>query len=173
MRKLLLPILIVAGLSACTDNASTEVTENSKIILKKHSVNDALIKSLPGFESLQIFPLISSDDQLAGSPNFVFGPQPDGAGIFKNPTGVGYVMLNNHEIAFSVSRVFLDETFKPTRGEYIVDAAGGNMRLCSATLATPQEHGFGPLFLTAGETNGESMIHGVDPNDCRNRHGQR
>lgn len=168
MKKLLFPIFIVAILASCTDNASTEVTENSKIILKKQSVNESLIKSLPGFESLEIYPLISSEDKLEGSPNFVFGPQPDGAGIFKNPSGSGYIMLNNHEIAFSVSRVFLDETFKPIKGEYIVDAAGGNMRLCSATLATPAEHGFGPLFLTAGETSGESMIHGIDPNGSVN-----
>jgi hypothetical protein len=163
MKRLFLSISLLAGLASCKSTDSIEVAENSQIVFKKHSVNDALIKSLAGFESLEIYPLISSDDKLEGSPNFVFGPQPDGAGIMKNPTGAGYIMLNNHEIAFSVSRVFLDETFKPTKGEYIVDAAGGNMRLCSATLATPEEHGFGPMFLTAGETNGESMVHGVDP----------
>jgi hypothetical protein len=168
MKRLFLPILILAGLSSCSDNVSSEVAENSQIVFKKHSVNDALIKSLPGFESLEVYPLISSDDKLEGSPNFVFGPQPDGAGIMKNPNGAGYIMLNNHEIAFSVSRVFLDETFKPTKGEYIVDAAGGSMRLCSATLATPAEHGFGPLFLTAGESNGESMVHGIEPNGSVN-----
>jgi hypothetical protein len=168
MKRLFLSILILAGLSSCNDNVSSEVTENSQIVFKKHSVNDALIKSLPGFESLEIYPLISSDDKLEGSPNFVFGTQPDGAGIMKNPNGAGYIMLNNHEIAFSVSRVFLDETFKPTKGEYIVDAAGGSMRLCSATLATPAEHGFGPLFLTAGESNGESMVHGIEPNGSVN-----
>jgi hypothetical protein len=40
--------------------------------------------------------------------------------------------------------------------------------LCSATLATPAEHGFGPLFLTAGESNGESMVHGIEPNGSVN-----
>jgi hypothetical protein len=36
-------------------------------------------------------------------------------------------------------------------------------RLCSATMATPEEHGFGPIFLTAGESGEESLVHGIDP----------
>jgi hypothetical protein len=71
--------------------------------------------------------------------------------------------VTNHEIARSVSRVFLDKTFKPVKGEYIVNGAGGLWRLCSATLATPQEHGFGPIYLTAGESGPESMVHAIDP----------
>ena len=163
MKKILLPILALAVMSSCSDNASKEVVENSPVVLKKYSVNDALMKALPGFETLEIYPLISSDDKLAESPNFVFGAQPDGASLIKNPTGTGYVLINNHEITQSVSRVFLDETFKPIKGEYIVDAAGGQTRLCSASMATFEEHGFGPLFLTAGESGAESMVHGINP----------
>lgn len=131
--------------------------------LVNRSVNPSLLKSMPGFEDLKITTLISSDDKLQNSPNFIYGAQPDGGAFVKNPNGEGYVMINNHEILFSVSRVYLDKDLKPVKGEYIVDAEGGQWRLCSATLATPEEHGFGPLFLTAGESNSESMTHAIDP----------
>ncbi|KQS34038.1 hypothetical protein [Dyadobacter sp. Leaf189] len=131
--------------------------------LVNRSVNPALIQSLPGFEDLKITTLISSDDQLPESPDFIYGAQPDGGAFMKNPNGEGFVMINNHEILFSVSRVYLDKELKPVKGEYIVDAEGGQWRLCSATMATPEEHGFGPLFLTAGESNSESMTHAIDP----------
>ncbi|WP_426492215.1 hypothetical protein [Hymenobacter sp. 102] len=160
-----LPALaLLALLSACNDSDSTnESTPTSEVQLKAHSVNPALVKPLSGFESLEILPLISSDDVLPESPNFIFGAQPDGSGLLKNPNGEGYILINNHEIMFSVSRVYLDKTFKPVKGEYLLDGDGGNFRLCSATLATPEEHGFGPTFLTAGETDGESMVHALDP----------
>ncbi len=163
MKKIILPFCLVATMFSCSDDAKKEVIEDSKVVLKNYSVNEALMKALPGFESLEITTLISSDDKLPETPNFVFGAQPDGASLIKNPAGSGYILINNHEITQSVSRVYLDETFKPTKGEYIVDAAGGVTRLCSATMATPQEHGFGPIFLTAGESGEESLVHGIDP----------
>jgi hypothetical protein len=155
----LLPLL--AACSKTTENT----TPASPIELKAHSVTPSLVKSLSGFENLQILPLISSDDVLTQSPGFVFGPQPDGAGLLKNPAAEGgFVLINNHEIAQSVSRVYLDKTFKPVKGEYILDYNGGTTRLCSATLATPEEHGFPvPTFLTAGESGAESMVHALDP----------
>jgi len=155
----LLPLL--AACSKTTENT----TPASPIELKAHSLTPALVKPLSGFENLQVLPLISSDDVLAQSPGFVFGPQPDGAGLLKNPAAEGgFVLINNHEISQSVSRVYLDKTFKPVKGEYILDYNGGTTRLCSATLATPEEHGFPvPTFLTAGESGAESMVHALDP----------
>ena len=158
-----LMILFLLGALALAGCRTENDTQPNLVQLQNHSVNPSLVKALPGFESLQIFPLISSDDKLAESPNFVFGAQPDGAGLMKDPAGKGYIMLNNHEITQAVSRVYLDETFKPTKGEYIVDATGGRWRLCSATLATPEEHGFGPVFLTVGESGPESMVHAISP----------
>ncbi|MGA0555445.1 hypothetical protein ACO2Q8_02260 [Larkinella sp. VNQ87] len=137
--------------------------QDSTVQLKSYSVNPSLVKSLPGFEAVGIYPLISSDDKLEQSPDFIFGAQPDGADLLKNPNGDGFVLINNHEIHQSVSRVYLDKTFKPVKGEYIVDYEGGQWRLCSATMATPEEHGFGPVFLTAGESGAESMVHAIDP----------
>ncbi|HJT75127.1 MAG TPA: hypothetical protein VJ720_13930 [Chitinophaga sp.] len=154
------PLVAAAILAGCNSN-----DESPKPVgeLKTYSVTPSLVKTLSGFESLKIYPLISSDDTIAGSTGFIYGAQPDGGGIIKDPAGDGYIMINNHEILFSVSRVYLDKNLKPVKGEYIVDAEGGGMRLCSGTIATVAEHGFGPMFLTAGETNGESMIHGIDP----------
>lgn len=135
----------------------------SSVVLKNHSKTPAFVYAMPGFSNLEIFSLISSEDQLEGSPAFVFGGQPDGAGFMKDPNGEGYLMITNHEIMQSVSRVYLDKTFKPVKGEYIVDGIGGITRLCSATLAKPELHGFGPVFLTAGESGEESMVHAIDP----------
>ncbi|WP_423734946.1 hypothetical protein [Chitinophaga caseinilytica] len=162
-RKLpLFPLAFASMLGACNNNDNPN--EQPQLPeLKSYSVTPSLVKTMPGFGDVKIIPLISSDDKLEGTPNFVYGAQPDGGGMLKDPSGKGFVMVQNHEILFSVSRVYLDNNLKPLRGEYIVDAKGGKMRLCSATMATPEEHGFGPLFLTAGETDGESMIHGIPP----------
>jgi hypothetical protein len=165
LRSFRLAALVLLPLLAACSKTTENATPASPIELKAHSVTPSLVKSLSGFENLQIMPLISSDDVLAQSPGFVFGPQPDGAGLLKNPgTEGGFVLINNHEIAQSVSRVYLDKTFKPVKGEYILDYNGGTTRLCSATLATPEEHGFPvPTFLTAGESGSESMVHALDP----------
>ncbi|MBC8111940.1 MAG: hypothetical protein H7Y04_12840, partial [Verrucomicrobia bacterium] len=163
MKNLHKMIAIALGLAMTVASCKNNDEETTKVVLKDYSVNPLLVKTLPGFESLTMNTLISSDDVLPESPGFVFGAQPDGAGLLKNPNGKGYIMINNHEILWSASRVFLDETFKPTKGEYILDADGGTFRLCSATLAMPEEHGFGPAFLTAGESNSESMVHNIDP----------
>lgn len=157
------PLMAAVLMSACSNNDDSTTPPPSGIEIKTQSVTPSLVKTLAGFENVKIYPLISSDDTLAGSPAFRYGAQPDGAGMIKDPAGDGYLMITNHEILFSVSRVYLDKNLKPIKGEYIVDAEGGRMRLCSATLTSQEEHGFGPMFLTAGETNGESMIHAIDP----------
>ena len=135
----------------------------SDVILKDYSVNPALVKMFPAYNNVGINTLISSDDVLPESPSFIFGAQPDGAALLKDPSGKGYVLIDNHEILRGVSRVYLDKYFKPVKGEYIVDGDGGQWRLCSATMATPEEHGFGPVFLTAGESGADSRVHAINP----------
>ncbi|MCQ4021376.1 hypothetical protein FK520_27690, partial [Klebsiella pneumoniae] len=83
-------------------------------------------------------------------------------GMLKNADGT-FTLLVNHEDNFAVSRITLDKTFKPVKGEYILNSDGGVWRLCSATMATAEEHGFGPLYLTCGESGQESRTHGVNP----------
>jgi len=159
-------LLGIAGLSvmSCNDDDNKNSNPvNTAIDFTSQSKTPAFVYPMTGFENLKISTLISSEDVLSGSPTFIYGAQPDGAGLMKDPNGDGYIMITNHEIIQSVSRVYLDKTFKPVKGDYIVDAVGGMTRLCSATLATPEVHGFGPLFLTAGETNQESMVHGINP----------
>lgn len=150
--------LLLAG---CRDD-NGHTPPNPDIKLEDHSVTPALIKKLPGFQNLEVYSLLSSDDTLAESPRFIFGGSADGSGILKQ--GQNYSLLVNHEDNYSVSRITLDRTFKPVKGEYILNSDGGHWRLCSATLATPAEHGFNrPLYLTCGESNEEGNVHGLDP----------
>jgi hypothetical protein len=154
------------ALGACSDDDDSaapivpEPEPTNSVALANHSVTPALIKSLPS--GVTAYSLLSSDDALAASPAFMFGGSADGAGLLKNPDGT-YTYVTNHEDNFSVSRITLDATFKPVRGEYILNSTNGRWRLCSASLATPAEHGYGPVFITVGESNIESQIHAVDP----------
>ncbi|HTF20353.1 MAG TPA: collagen-like protein [Chryseolinea sp.] len=131
------------------------------VVLQDYSTTPALVKKLSGFESLEVFSLISSEDKLIGAPSFTFGGSADGSGLLKATDG--YMLLVNHEDNFAVSRITLDKTFKPVGGEYILNSDGGQWRLCSATLATMEEHGFGPLYITCGESSVESRTHALSP----------
>jgi secreted PhoX family phosphatase len=157
-----LSVLSLAVFS-CQNDDDKSKEPNATIDFNNISKEPALVVAKEGFENLKISSMISSTDVLSGSPSFFYGAQPDGAGFMKDPNSDGYMMITNHEIMQSVSRVYFDKTLKPIKGEYIVDGIGGMTRLCSATLATPAIHGFGPMFLTAGESNEESMVHGITP----------
>ncbi|CAN5583589.1 hypothetical protein BH10BAC2_BH10BAC2_11000 [soil metagenome] len=150
--------------------ASANDIAASAFMLKNYSVTPPLIKKLAGFESVEAFSLIGSDDTLQYSPNFVFGGSADGAGLLRLPDGgldgiaeAKYAYVVNHEDNFAVSRILLDKRFRPLKGEYILNSNGGTWRLCSATMATQQEHGFGPTFLTCGESGEESRTHAINP----------
>lgn len=159
-RALTSTVLLGLALWSCTDHSDPD--NSNAVVLQNHSVTPALLKKQAGFESLELFSLIGSDDKLPQSPGFVFGGSADGSGLLKNADGT-FSMLINHEDNFAVSRITLDKTFKPVKGEYILNSDGGQYRLCSATMATPKEHGFGPVYLTCGESSEESQIHALDP----------
>ena len=150
------------ALQNCDDDGGKQQVINPDVKIENFSNEPAFVYAMPGFENLNITTLISSSDVLQGTPNFVFAGQPDGMGMMKDPNSDGYLMITNHEKTQSVSRVYLDKSFKPVKGEYIVNGIGGMTRLCSATLATPEQHGFS-MFLTAGESGQESMVHAIDP----------
>ncbi|WP_343565650.1 hypothetical protein [Sphingobacterium sp.] len=160
----ILTVLLSVTFAGCKDNNKIDESEQKPPVakLENYSKEPAFVYGMPGFENLNITTLISSSDVLSGTPEFVFAGQPDGAGFMKDPNSDGFLMICNHEITQSVSRLYLDKNFKPTKGEYIMDGTGGSTRLCSATLATPEEHGFS-AFLTAGESGEESMVHQLDP----------
>jgi hypothetical protein len=163
-KSLVWAMTLTISLIACkTDDNGETPQELSLVELKNHSVTPAFVKKLSGFESLEVFSLIGSDDVLPQSTDFVFGGSADGAGLIK--TTDGFMMLVNHEDNFAVSRITFDNTFKPIKGEYLMNSTGGLWRLCSATMATPEEHGFGPMYLTCGESGEESRTHALNPFD--------
>jgi len=132
----------------------------NQVVLANHSTTTTFIKKLTGFESVEVYSLLGSADYFPESPNYTFGGAADGTGVLK--TADGFVMMVNNEDNIAVSRITFDKTFRPIKGEYYLNSNGGDKRLCSASLATPEEHGFGPLFLTCSE-NASSYIHGLDP----------
>jgi len=153
----------VGSLVSCIDDKiGGGNSVGTSVLLKNQSVTPVLLTKKSGFEKLELFSLISSDDVLAESPNYVFGGSADGSGLLKNADGT-FTFLVNQEDNFSVSRITLDKTFKPVKGEYLLNSKGGTWRLCGATLATPAEHGFGPTYLTCGESGEESRTHALDP----------
>jgi len=159
-------MLFVATLISCENNDNskpdTEPVATTDVVLSNRSVTPVLLKKQAGFEKLELFSLLTSDDILPESPNYVFGGSADGSGLLKNSDGT-FTFLVNNEDNFAVSRITLDKTFKPVKGEYLLNSNGGTWRLCGATMATPAEHGFGPLYLTCGESGEESRTHGVNP----------
>lgn len=139
-----------------------EIAASTKALFAdgNRSAQPPFVKDLAS--GLSAISIIGSDDVLAQSPNFVFGGSSDGLGFYKNADGT-YTMVTNHEDNYAVSRVILDKNLKPVKGEYLLSSTEGKFRLCSASLATPAEHGFGPLFITCGESGPESQTHAVNP----------
>jgi hypothetical protein len=138
-----------------------EEISSASVQLRNYSQTPALLKKLSGFEKLEVYSIISSEDTLPSSPACRFGGSADGAGLLKTKTG--YSIIVNHEDNFAVSRISLNASFRPKKGEYILNSDGGKWRLCSATMVTPDEHGFGPIFLTCGESGEESRTHAINP----------
>lgn len=143
------------------NNGSTTPIETVEFV--DRSVTPPFVKMASGFSGVGIYTLVSSEDAIPNSNNMVYGGAPDGQGFIANPDGSGYIMVTNHENTWAVSRLYLDKKLNITKGDYIVNTDGGGFRLCSATMATPAEHGFGPLFLTTGESNVNAMTHAIDP----------
>jgi hypothetical protein len=147
--------------TACKRNNDV-VAPNQDITFANKSVTPVLMKPLTGVTGVELFSLIGSDDDLPASPGYIFGGSADGLGMLKvNDTT--YSIVVNHEDNFAVSRLMLNKNLTVTSGQYILNSNGGIWRLCSATLATPAEHGFGPLFLTCGESGEESRTHAINP----------
>jgi Bacterial protein of unknown function (DUF839) len=145
--------------------SKTENIAEEKPEFKNRSVAESFVTVDPAFAAtVSAYTLISSNDTIKQSPDFIYGGAPDGQGFLKNPDGSGYIMVTNHENTWALSRVYLDKKLNPIKGEYLVNTDGGLFRLCSGTLATPEEHGFPKsVFLTTGESNVNAMTHAIDP----------
>lgn len=116
------------------------------------------------FSHLKITPILSSEDQIPNSPDFVYGSMADGAGLLAEADG-SYTLINNIEADYAIARIKLNKNLRPTQGEYILNAsATANTAQCSGSMITPQEHGFGPLYLSGGEWGGASKgVFATDP----------
>ena len=64
----ILTLVSLLAVAACQNDDGTPTND---AVLKNYSVNPSLVKTMPGFENLEVFTLISSDDKLEQSPNFV------------------------------------------------------------------------------------------------------
>lgn len=163
MKKYYLLSLFVTAMTiiSCENNENNTPTDT--VEFRNRSITPSFVKMGPDFSGVEIYPLVSSEDIIPDSNNMVYGGAPDGQGFIKNPTGHGYIMVTNHENTWAVSRLYLDKKLNIVKGDYIVNTDGGMFRLCSATMATPEENGFGPVFLTTGESNVNAMTHAIDP----------
>ena len=163
-KSLFLVALSMTIFSCNDDDATNEVETTQKVTLKNHSTTPAFLAKKSGFENLEIYSLLSSEDQLSESPNFVYGSMADGMGLMKLSDGT-YSLINNIEADYSIARISFDKTFKPVKGEYILNAlATASTAQCSGSLIMPEEHGFGPLYLSGGEWGGASKgVFATDP----------
>ncbi|GAA4239471.1 hypothetical protein GCM10022291_33910 [Postechiella marina] len=128
------------------------------------SKTPSLVKVTSDFSNLKITPIISSEDIIPNSPDFVYGSMADGAGLLAEADGT-FTLINNIEADYSIARIKLTEDLKPYYGEYILNAAAtGSTAQCSGSMVTPEEHGFGPLYLSGGEWGGASKgVFATDP----------
>lgn len=160
------------SIQACSDDDNNvadmkdqdEPTVENPVSLKAHSKTANFLKLDAAFSDLQVYPILTSEDQLSGSPDFVYGSMADGAGLLKNTDGT-FTLINNIEADYSIARINFDQTFTPVSGEYILNAeATASTAQCSGSLITPEEHGFGPLYLSGGEWGGASKgVFVLDP----------
>ncbi|WP_343486450.1 phosphatase [Allomuricauda sp. d1] len=108
--------------------------------------------------------IMSSADILPSDPSFVYGSFMDGAALYPNGDGT-YAFINNLESDFSIARIMMNSDLQPYEGEYIVSAtATAFTAQCSGSSITPDEHGFGPLYLSGGEWGGNAKgVYSVNP----------
>ncbi len=170
--KKITSVLLLAGLVSATScdklddftggNGGSE--EEQGVTLKNHSNVPSYFKMDPAFSNVEVYSLLSSGDVLPDSPDFVYGSLADGAGLLKEVDG-SFTLINNLEGDYSIARIAFDKTFKPVSGEYILNAeATAYTAQCSGSLITPEEHGFGPTYLSGGEWGGSSKgVFATDP----------
>ena len=148
----------IALISCNDDDESPRMNPQADdVVLRAHSTTPNFLKTTSDFSSVNVYPILSSEDQLQDTPSFVYGSMADGCGLIYNQEEENYTVINNIEADYSIARITLDKTFKPIAGEYILnEQATGSTAQCSGSLITLEEHGFGPLYLSGGEWGGAS-----------------
>ncbi|MFC5045843.1 alkaline phosphatase PhoX [Aquimarina hainanensis] len=154
-----LQVTTLAFLSLCAscnkdDDQANNSSRGEAIELKSHSKSPSFLKKMSGFEDVEVYTLLSSEDTYI--PNFTYGSMADGAGLLYNEDET-YTLINNIEADYAIARITLDKTFKPIKGEHILNAiATAETAQCSGSMISLEEHGFGPLYLSGGEWGGSS-----------------
>lgn len=120
------------------------------------SKSPSLLKVTNDFVNLKITPILTSEDVIPNTPNFVYGSMADGAGLINNGNET-YTLINNIEADYSIARIMLNKNLRPYHGEYILNStATAETAQCSGSMISPEEHGFGPHYLSGGEWGGAS-----------------
>ncbi|WP_299437200.1 alkaline phosphatase PhoX [uncultured Aquimarina sp.] len=148
---------------SCNDDDDTTTPPVGDLIqLESRSTSPVLLTKMSGFMDIEIYNLLSSEDTYI--TDFTYGSMADGAGLLRNTDGT-YTLINNIEADYAIARITLDETFKPIKGEHILNAvATANTAQCSGSMISPEEHGFGPIYLSGGEWGGNSKgVFATDP----------
>ena len=142
--------------------------KNTSVFLAA-SKSPNLLKVTGDFVNLKITPILTSEDVIPNTPDFVYGSMADGAGLINNGDDT-YTLINNIEADYSIARILLNKNLRPFHGEYILNAtATAETAQCSGTLISPEEHGFGPLYLSGGEWGGASKgVFVLDPSKSTN-----
>lgn len=76
------------------------------------------LKVTPDFVGLKITPILSSEDVIPNTPDFVYGSMADRAGLLREADGT-FTLINNIEADYSIARIKLNQNLRPTEGEYI------------------------------------------------------
>ena len=138
------------------DGADGQDLTTPDLIPLTESTTPNLLAVDPAFSSITVTPILSSEDVLESTPNFVYGSMADGAGLLAESDGT-FTLINNIEADYSIARIKLNSDLKPMHGEYILNAfATAFTAQCSGSLVTQEEHGFGPVYLSGGEWGGSS-----------------
>lgn len=166
MKNLLKAVFILVAtvlIQSCEKIDLPRGGKNRQVKFESHSKTPSFLALTPEFSSLEVYPLLSSEDELPESPDFVYGSMADGNGILKSPNG--FTLINNIEADYSIARITFDKDMMPLSGEYIVNATATNKTAqCSGSMITPTDQGFGPIYLSGGEWGGSPKgVFATDP----------
>ncbi|MBE7660830.1 alkaline phosphatase PhoX [Tenacibaculum finnmarkense] len=147
----------IDGVNGTDGTNGTNGTDGSDAIMPlTASKTPNFLKVTSDFVGLKITPILSSEDVIPNSPNFVYGSMADGSGLLPEVDGT-FTLINNIEADYAIARIKLNKNLRPFAAEYILNAtATGETAQCSGSMITPGEHGFGPLYLSGGEWGGAS-----------------
>jgi len=156
------------------DKGEPGVDGNGIQLFPNTSVTAPLVRTLPGFNNIEISSMLTSTDILPAttpiatsipgrsSGVFQLPGSADGAGFLKD--GDEYIYVVNNEDSYAVSRIRLDANLKPISGDYLLTSEVSDFaRQCSGTMWEQEIHGgTRDLFLSASEAFSFD-IKGIDP----------